>query len=356
MAKQKVIRPSAERPPCVYCGGSTADVKKGEHVVPAALGVNVTLRCVCQKCNGQFSELDKELTSHSLLGVLVRTTFGTRGDMCWGYDAKHDIALEARTLPGFAAGPLWPQLVILEKGTLFAFDEDDVRTKDVDALQTAFSEHLSAALRASDEKTKRYRFVWQKLSKGPDRGQFPPRVYTEHRFDEFKPGMQFKCRYLAGEDRDRILDRVRGWRPAKGTLEFEVGTPELRALSRYQPTLVLRGLVKIGVNLLAHLAGPEGVNRKRFPVAIAYVLRGRPFAPRDDRNGFVVNADVKQLGCPANCHCFVLRHDGTQWICDFAFFGGKLGARITFPGPLVADWQCATVTTPFAGEDRKWQY
>src|SRR5688572_27781640 len=88
---------------CVYCGGPLKRIGKGEHVIQRSLGGRREfLRCVCGDCNGAFSEIDKELASKSPLAILVQQEFGTAGALAWGYDSGHDIALEARPLPGFA--------------------------------------------------------------------------------------------------------------------------------------------------------------------------------------------------------------------------------------------------------------
>ena len=48
---------------CIYCLGPVGKVKKGEHIIPHAIGGTLSLRTVCRKCNGSFSEMDRELCS-----------------------------------------------------------------------------------------------------------------------------------------------------------------------------------------------------------------------------------------------------------------------------------------------------
>jgi hypothetical protein len=300
--------------------------------------------------------LDGELTSKSILGSLVRQAFDVRGDMAWGYSKSLNVALEARALPGFAALVNWPQLLLLPETEVFMFDLPDAESAGAEAVMRGFWECLDCALHRFDENPKRNKtWVWEKLHTGPDRGHFPPRVYTEHRFADFKEGMQFKCRYLDGENQNRVMYRVRRWRPSpRALLKRELGTRVVKSLSRYRPVFVLRDLVKISINILAHLCGHGVVNCDRFPAATAYARYGQRIELNLATNGFVVNSDIQQLGCPSDCHRVVLRHDGHQWICDFAFFDGKLGARVFFPGPRVADWHHVEVTVPYKGDKRDW--
>jgi HNH endonuclease len=63
---------------CVYCGGAVHKVRKGEHIIPVALGGKRTIsdsckdRTVCNPCNnGPLSQLDTELCSRSPLSIVA---------------------------------------------------------------------------------------------------------------------------------------------------------------------------------------------------------------------------------------------------------------------------------------------
>jgi hypothetical protein len=64
---------------CRYCGDAYEQGKKGEHVFPKGLGgEDIYMQCVCQKCNGEFSALERELIQLSPVG-LMRSVEGVEG-------------------------------------------------------------------------------------------------------------------------------------------------------------------------------------------------------------------------------------------------------------------------------------
>ena len=67
-------------------------------------------------------------------------------------------------------------------------------------------------------------------------------------------------------------------------------------------------------------------------------------------SGFVWNTDVADMECPANAHKFRLGHD-RDWSLDCAFFGGRIGATVMFPGPSGEQWSRAEVVTPLGSPD-----
>jgi HNH endonuclease len=73
------------RPPrlCIYCGQEFKNVRRGEHIVPNAIGGTLTVsdvckeKKVCQQCNtGILSDLDNELCRQSFLSVVAATELG----------------------------------------------------------------------------------------------------------------------------------------------------------------------------------------------------------------------------------------------------------------------------------------
>src|SRR5262245_9241439 len=80
-----MISPQTKRP-CLYCGEPTGRGRKGEHIVPEAIGGALTLndvstRAVCPKCNsGVLAQLDRELCSRSFLSAIASKSMRTSGD------------------------------------------------------------------------------------------------------------------------------------------------------------------------------------------------------------------------------------------------------------------------------------
>ena len=58
---------------CLYCGNPTGKVRKGEHLIPDAIGGTLATKDVCGKCNNELSEYGSGV-------VLAITAFaGCRG-------------------------------------------------------------------------------------------------------------------------------------------------------------------------------------------------------------------------------------------------------------------------------------
>ena len=131
-------------------------------------------------------------------------------------------------------------------------------------------------------------------------------------------------------------------------------TKEGQQQALYWVDQVLRALVKIGINLLAFYCQRTVVSRDTFPAAVAYVLGQAPLGLLQDECGPVVHGDMDHLQCPKGAHRFRLTHDQT-WALDCAFFGGRVGATVCFPGPNCEGWRTADVTAYYAVQ-RKWEF
>lgn len=231
---------------CIYCGGPTSGVRKGDHIVPEAMGGELTLKCVCKTCNGEFSKLEQELCSRSPLSIILQQELGTESTTSWDYDIERDIALEARPLPGFRSPVLWPQLIFLGEKIHFRFDQEEA-----------------------------------------------------------------------------------------------------------EPELVVRALVKIGVNLLTHILGPGVVNSTTFPIATRFARWGADIQPNLNRNGFVTQSTLTAIVCPERSHKFELLHSHGLWRLIAVFFGGLIGGCVYFPGPLPERDFRYEIVVPIGGKQWK---
>lgn len=350
-----IIVPRSQDRLCIYCRKAVGHIGIGEHVIPRSIGGKKCLNCVCSRCNSSFSDVEKELISRSPMAILVQQVFGTRGSLIFGYDPAIDIALEARPLLGFKGPPLWPQLVFMGEKTLFAFDHDEANRVSIPTYAKVFKQCMEAALISTIEKPKRPHWIWEQVRCAPNRGRYPPRVFTEHTSDEFNRDITFKCRYTGTIEKGWIFHLAREWYPNdRYKLDVRFGSPDLQFNLVYRWEWVLRALTKIGINLLVLTADPEAVNHDRFGKAMDYISGKQAYRLSPATDGFVYHDDIQPLACPVDCHRFWMLHDGQNWHCDYAFFGGQLGAHISFPGPSVGPWRGAEITAPYKTND-KWE-
>lgn len=339
---------------CIYCGNSCRGVRRGEHVVPRSLGCTRTLKSVCQECNGHLSIVDKELVSKSPLEIIASEELDKTADGIWDYNAQFDVSLEAYVLPGHEAPMLWPQVVFEDRGPAFWLDAAEGRRVGKERFLRALFGCLMRARQTLEDGRGRPAWLWKPLDHPPRRGRFPPRAYTRHAFHELSGSVHVECRYVEPVDRGRILWSLDNWRPFDGRLKLKESwggeEPEVRL--SFRPRHVLRALVKIGINLLAYVCRETSVDKESFAEAISFARFDRGAGPCLEDSGFVWNDDVQALKCPASAHRFRLTH-WQNWGLDCAFFGGRIGATVAFPGPNSEAWTRADITAPIGSSDWK---
>jgi len=342
-----IASPEKREASCMYCGGPLAKIARGEDIFPRAIGCARSIKVVCAACNNRvLSTLDKELVSHSPLRLAMPPTWQKRGEEVWNYDADRDLAIEARMLPENEACVNWPQLIFsdLEK-PIFVYDILETREIGVDRLVNTFRDCLATAIKSLGDQ--RPLWIWRRLVRIPRRGKLPPRAFARHVPNELVPGCHIECRFHGDVDKEVILESAKRWinRSGPHTREEGMGVIDPEGGYSYQPRMVLRSLVKIGLNLLASICTKTGVNHKTFSDAVNFVLHDRDAGPSFRDSGFVVNSDVRALSCPANSHLFRLMHD-RNWALDCSFFGGTIGATVAFPGPSREEWRHAEIIAP----------
>lgn len=322
---------------CLYCGLPATGVRKGEHVIPESLGGTQTIRNVCNKCNTDFSLLDNELASRSPLQVLVQQNLDQRCGYVWSYNRIHNVAAEAYILRDCVAPCLWPQLVFLGEKTVFMFDMHEAQQAGIENFTAGFSKCLQAA---------RARIRLERVPEPPNRGWYPPRIFTPHHYREFTTKITFTCRYSGMCDRDKVAYWLHRWicRPSRGRFDTELGVRDPEFCLSYNPSRIMRDLVKIGLNTICYVFR-NAVDRRQFATAAMYVRgeHGMELSPQD--NGFLEQASISWMGCPSDSHRIFLLWNGS-WRVVFGFFGGQLGATVSFPGPQVCGCHSIEVTAP----------
>ena len=113
-----------------------------------------------------------------------------------------------------------------------------------------------------------------------------------------------------------------------------------------------RALAKIAFNLLHHYCKRTTVDHEHFPRAVAQIRGKRPL-PNDflHKSGFVWARDVGLLNALPNAHVCRLHHDGTLWHAIFSFYGGQIGAVVSFEGPCHETWKMLDVHIPVCSPD-----
>ena len=339
---------------CIYCGQPVGRVRKGEHVVPAALGAKVAIRRVCWRCNNNvLSQLDQELVSRSPLSNVASSVLDTVGDNIWDFNAHLDVALEGRLERELDAVVLWPQVVIDGKKVIFCYDAAEMSKVGFENGQRQFHRLLLEAISTVRRKYKKPRLRWRSSPNLPKRGRFPPRIFTKHACDELSGKISFECRYHGTVDQNHILRTLEQWKldPRKWKQFEGEGVVDPEAMTTYQPRRILRALVKIGINLLAYVMGDE-FSRDRFLEAVEYVRFDRGCGPSKDHCGFLQHTATEKLACPADSHKFVLQYD-RNWGLFCSFFGGMIGAWVDFPGRCWGEVRCINVVAPVGGN--QWQ-
>ncbi|MHC4661222.1 MAG: HNH endonuclease [Planctomycetota bacterium] len=107
MCPRKIIIPSKT---CIYCGSEIRKIRKGEHVVPEALGGRNTIRRVCNDCNnGELSILDNVLMSQSPLHMPMIMEMTKKPAEIWDCNNEYNIVTESRLSSDRSYTILWPQ-------------------------------------------------------------------------------------------------------------------------------------------------------------------------------------------------------------------------------------------------------
>lgn len=346
---------------CIYCDGELRRVRKGEHIIPKALGSSKTIRCVCQECNNAFSILDQGLITCSPVHLIDYRLRMTRGGN-W-YDIDHDddnLVIEGYPDSSQTTFTAWPQIIFCERGIQIRGDHEGFEQIGAERWQALFFKNLCATYeryKAGDNRA----ILFSPNPGMSSRGRYPPRVFAEKSISEFKTGMRFRARYEERPQRKVILGELDKLTPKSRliTMRTAMGSSAPGARMSGDAITTYRALTKIAINALAHCCERTQVDRYAFRDAVRLVQLRRLWTnPKRylARCGFVRPAELRPLGCPKNAHVLHLCHfAGAQlWQMYFVFYGGDVGGRIEFPGPSQEAWKSATIIAPFCGKSKPW--
>jgi hypothetical protein len=188
----------------------------------------------------------------------------------------------------------------------------------------------------------------------PKPHRLPPRVFASRRIIDFDSRMHFQCRYLNTGDKRKVLSRLADWRSDQRFDSFETDRGSLYPPFQisYDGKVLLRSLMKLGLNLLRFACKQTAVERSTFMEVIRLVLREVRVPNRLVLQcGFTYADDIQSLDCPPSSHKFRLLYDRGFWHIYFAFFSGAVGAFVRFPGPCREAWQTMDIVVPVRGRD-----
>jgi len=341
----------------MYCGEPTGKVRKGEHILPDAIGGTITTKDVCPKCNNVLSDIDRELCSRSPLCLVASKEIDGHVAQAWDVDENcHNLLLEGR--PDFARSgfKVYPQMVILTHGEQLRADWEELREFGVDKFHVLFTRRLRKAFWENEHGNKKA-LLFVPVPHNDDllaHYTYLPRFFVRGSVAEACSNKTIELGYLSHGSKRFALARIESGLNQTPTLRTEIGLgsslPTIRCFCHGGK--VWRALAKIAINLLHHSCERTQVTLHRFPRVIDEIMDRRSFDPdRLKQSGFVCHGDVASIASDSRSHTFRLCWENGWWNAAMAFFGGQIGAAVKFPGPNDESWRTLDVRAPIASRD-----
>jgi hypothetical protein len=346
---------------CIYCGRAVGHVKKGEHVIPEALGGALTIKNVCGSCNNTYSTIDTELCSRSPLSIVASQVINAHLWQVWDVDhTSNNLLVEARPDWTNKSFIQYPQIIFERSGIQLRGDFEEVRHFGHENFALVMSRCARRAFQHAEAGERK----WIHLEKIAANENFseeyrlPPRLFSRHSLADI--GKEYVCqkrtsfimRFETQDERRFALNALSNWNVGsnrRSNNHFRVGIgsrlPPMRCF--FEKNKVYRGLAKIAFNVLSHCCSNTPVDLNCFPDAVRLISGDRDLQPKNFRqHGFVCASDVQTIRADSNCHSFRLMYMDGIWHVYSAFFGGRIGAYFSLAGPNGESWRCADVYAP----------
>ncbi|MBN1908234.1 MAG: hypothetical protein JW818_00715 [Pirellulales bacterium] len=363
---EEIVQPVRK---CIYCGGEVTGERRGEHIIPEAIGGDLTLKekagkSVCRHCNNEvLSVLDTELCRRSHLSLIASQEIDSSLWLVWDIDhSAQNLLVEAR--PEWEDCELrslysYPQMIFETNGPQIRGDADEIERLGKDQfLNVMIRAVYSAFERFNSGKKRVFHFERVRTDLSSRSYRLPPRVYSPHSIAEIAQDIQsqsFVFRYLTTADRRCALRAMSqldlGNRKQFDRYAHYLGsrTPSISVF--FDMGLTIRAMLKIGFNLLAAYCTNTIVNLDTFP-QVTRLIRGEEHLKPIDiaGSGFVYAEDVEDLARP-RCHCFRITSLEKEWVIYMSFFGGRVGSVVSFPGPNREDWNTMDIIAPLHSKE-----
>jgi hypothetical protein len=349
---------------CIYCGGPVHGVRKGEHVIPRALGAALTIKTVCRNCNNAFSEIDRELCSRSPLSIVASQELDSHLWQVWDVDHEsNDLLLEARPDWEHKCFALFPQIIFEHNDSHFRGDYEEMQ-------QFGFEGFASVLARSAVRAFQHHKFGkrgWLNIERVDQRMiaaegySFPPRIFSRHSIRELadrlrkKSKAAFDLRYLSSEECRHTLNVLDNWN-STGTFRqtgIALGSyrPPLRCF--YDAVKVLRALAKIALNVLSVYCPNTPLNSEGFQHVIQAVRAESPLMSKVlNTSGFARASGIGDIAF-SDGHSIRLLHMDREWHVTTSYFSGRIGTLVRFSGPNNEPWSCADIQIPLRSPDWK---
>lgn len=332
-----------------------------EHTIPEALGGTRTVKNVCRKCNNEsLSELDRVLCSDSYLSLIIGREMEKRISHLWEVDPAADyLLLEGKFDQNADCMKLFPQIIFdpMGKGKFQIRGEgEEFFEIGPKAYQKKLVEHILEAFEEDPEGSGK-RTIFQKVKHFnlPSFYRLPPRVYVAHPLKKLKKRNKVILRYQNDDDKRTALRGIASWdrEHSFNSVDSRAGTDSPPVQAVFDPHKVMRALLKIGLNLVAHECPNTPIERVNFGEVISVIKGEKPITGNMFlSNGFTPPAELSALEHKSDTHCFWLTFDGTTWSVYSSFFGGKMKAVVRFKGASNEPWSFRKIEVPLVGNKK----
>jgi hypothetical protein len=253
----------------------------------------------------------------------------------------------------------YPQIVFERSGPHIRGDAEEMDSLGRERYTQVLLEGVLRALKAFNKGKRRglkYEMVMSNAARKGNR--YAPRIYAPYSIKELQQAgkrRQYRLRFISDEDKEfavKELGNMAGWKPFT-VFEERLGSRVPNFSITYDPVLSMKGLMKIGLNILAAFCEKTTVNFTSFNEAIRQIFENQADPSMLLAGNGFVKADGIQEIAVAGAHTFRMVYFNTdrlgkagQWVIYSSFFGGRIGGVISLPGPNKEEWETLDIVAP----------